>query len=140
MLEGSGKYVSSSDPTTPEPNCICITPFEVNLVTNLLGTLFSFSIDGTSELSLAAFCSSSNIVSCPRNGTSVHVLPSLSVTSNTFNILSSVMLIVANFSAVVKVLSVDFISPDIAKALLVRRYSAGLLSSSTDAIEMSVGS
>jgi len=53
----------------PDPNCTCKTPLEVNLLTNLLGTFFSFSIFGACDLSAEVLDSSTKIVSCPKNGT-----------------------------------------------------------------------
>ena len=76
-------------------------------------------------LSVPLLAPSSNIVSCPKKGTSYQLLPSLSITSKICIISVSVISIVVNFSAVVNVDVVVLIFPDTALTFLVNRYSAG---------------
>ena len=86
---------------TPEPNCTCSTFLDVKRVTNLRGTFRSFRVLGTKLLSELVFVSLSKTVSWPRNGTSYHMLPSLSVMSKIPIISSPSISTVANLSAVV---------------------------------------
>jgi len=121
MVLGSGKNSSLFSVLIPAPNCICKTPVEVSLVTNLLGTLFNLSTLGARALSSVIFFSPTNTVSCPKNGTSYHKLPSLSVISNMPTISASSIESVANFSDVVNDSCIDFTLPENAFVVFLRR-------------------
>jgi len=69
--------------------------------------------------------SSENTVSCPKKGTSVHTLPSLSIISKTPIIFSSVISNVANFSDVVNVSVVVLILPEKALTFFLSKNSDG---------------
>lgn len=99
---GSGVKVLSSWLFVPAPNWICKLPLEVNLVINLLGTFCSSIVFGTLFASAPALALSTNIVSCPRKGTSYHLLvepPVSSVISNIPIIFVSSTVIVLNLVA-----------------------------------------
>ena len=84
-LVGSGVNTESSWPVMPAPNWIWSWPVDVNLVTNLLGTLCNCSTYGTNPLSVVSpFAVSVNTVSCPKKGTSYQIVfPLFSVIDNT---------------------------------------------------------
>ena len=113
-MVGSGVSIVSSCPVIPAPNWIWSWPVDVYLVTNLLGTLCNDRLYGTRLLSELPFTVSVKIVSCPRNGTSYHVFPLLSVIDNIPMILESATVIVLNFSTVLIVSVTVLTSPEIA--------------------------
>ena len=139
MFVGSGKKLLSSEPNTPAPNCTCNTPLDVNLVIKRLGTFCSFKLLLIVAESTPVFLSSTNTVSWPKKGTSVHVLPSESFISNIPIIWSSSILNVENFYASLYTLVILLTVPEVAFTFLLNKYSAGL-SPSTECRVTVVGS
>ena len=97
------------------------------------------SFFSTLSLSPSVLDDSSNTVSCPKNGTSVQVLPSESVTSSIPIISVSDIVMVLNFSACPITTEVVFSFPENAFTFFFSKYSAGL-PPAIDATVTSVGS